>query len=82
MQKKWSVIDISVVCVFEAYWGGRDPSTAAAAAAAAANPLFGSPFGAAGLGMLPTNASDRSFMGHQQQQQQQQQVHKLRPFFY
>lgn len=49
-----------------AYWG-RDPS------AAAANPLFGTPFGA-GLGMLPTgasNANDRFAMGHQQQQQQQ-----------
>ncbi|XP_031616444.1 bromodomain adjacent to zinc finger domain protein 2B isoform X2 [Contarinia nasturtii] len=51
-----------------AYWG-RDPS------AATANPLFGTPFGA-GLGMLPTgasNANDRFTMGHQQQQQQQAQ---------
>ncbi|XP_055319617.1 bromodomain adjacent to zinc finger domain protein 2B isoform X4 [Sitodiplosis mosellana] len=51
-----------------AYWG-RDPS------AATANQLFGTPFGA-GLGMLPTgasNANDRFAMGHQQQQQQQAQ---------
>lgn len=59
-----------------AYWN-RDPSTAAAA-----NPLFGSPFGAAGLGLLPGtggasgssgNANDRFSMSHQQQQQQQHQ---------
>lgn len=43
------------------------------AGSAAANPLFGTPFGA-GLGMLPTsaaNSNDRYSMGHQQQQQQQ-----------
>lgn len=67
----WMWVDC--VCVFfspftlsSAYWG-RDPS------AAAANPLFGAPFGA-GMGMLPTgasNANDRFAMGHQQQQQQQ-----------
>lgn len=63
------------VCLFTAYWG-RDPN--AAAAAAAANPLFGTPFGAAaaaGLGMIPgatSNANDRYSMSHQQQQQHQQ----------
>lgn len=56
-----------------AYWG-RDPS------AAAANPLFGTPFGAS-LGMLPTgasNANDRFAMGHQQQQQQQVNIRNIR----